>query len=213
MAYNSKIIIDSVIKRSKDLTFSRELVAEYIDETQKEVLGRNIFRFMETIEDTDYLSYGENEYELENYIQQIINFELTNESSTLNPTFVNYRDFSTYPRREEISRPSGYSFFGNKLLFRSPSDASYLINISYIKAPDTFTDSERQTPDIPEEFKYILIRGGLAGVEEYRENHDIAAVHRRKIEELANDMLLRYQLRVFNKLPKTTTRRFRNATN
>lgn len=210
MAYQLSDLVSKVITRSKDPSFSRDLIAEYIDETQKEVLGYKRFTFMEASGITT-LPAGEREVSLGSTVQAPIDLALTDGTQESRPTYEPQREFYGRPSTSTAGRPNRFTAAGRKLYFNTPADVSYDVEVVYLKAPDTLEEDD-DVPEIPQEFGQILILGGLAGVEEYRENYDIASLHRRKIEDLTSDMLTRYGLRQIIHATKMPRPRFRRGT-
>lgn len=201
MAYNTQTLIDSVIEQSKDDSFSRSLVLEYIQRTQDEVLGRQRFKFNEDTVEVG-LSEGSTTYEYDCDHQEIIQLILVDESTVrptiYQPNYISSNEFfDIYPSPEDNNEnpPFNYTDYDGEIVFPAPLDRDYVVKMRYIESPRTLTDSTSSKPQIPVEFKNILIKGGLAGVEQYRENFDIAALYERRVEDLASDMLGRYGAR------------------
>ena len=188
--YNVANLVESVRKRAKDTTFDRDLIVEYLDEVSERVLGRSRFTFMQE-SDTDVVGSGDTELVLDNEIEVLYSFKLIDaDGNVFRPVYVPYAEFFERFDTDEASAssPSFYSWFGDTIIFATPLDRSYDVALKYLKTRQTLS-SDTDVPDIPEKKREILIRGGLQGVEEYRGNHDIAALHEKKVEELAEDLL------------------------
>lgn len=197
--YNLGTIADDVIQDAKGDSTLRTQVKRWIVRTQDKVLGHQRFNFNE---DTtgETLSAGMSEYEPQCDFQQII--QLTFSHSTLTdvsrPVYIDadqfFEDFPLGSTTPEAGVPAYYTYYGRTIYFSRPLGGNYEMFLRFQKAPCRLTD-EDETPDIPEEYSAILYEGGMAGVEHYRENHDIAAIHEREIENLSEDLLGRYGLR------------------
>lgn len=196
MAYNTANLIDSVLSQAKDDSFSRSLILEYLQRTQDEVLGRKRFKFNESSLEVG-ISAGSLTFEYDCDHQEIIQLILVNETDNSvhlpqylqpNEFYDNFPDPSISPS----SAPFNYTDFNGEIVFQAPLDKDYTVKMRYVESPNTLTDSTTSKLQIPQEFKNIYIKGGLAGIEQFRENFDIAALYERKVEDLADDMLGRY---------------------
>ena len=196
--YNTSALIDSVLAQSKDSDFSRDLILEYMQRTQDEVLGRQRFKFNEDVYETD-LAPLDYKFSYDCDHQEIIQLILIDYSTT-RPTIYqpNYlapnEFFDIYPAPDNNTKnpPFNYTDFNGEIWFPAPLDRAYTIKMRYVERPKRLTDKTTSCPQIPVEFKDIYIKGGLAGIEQFRENFDIAGVYGRKVEDLADDMQGRY---------------------
>lgn len=210
MAYQLSDLRTNIKLRAKDSSFPDSLITDYLNATQSEVLGHRRFRFME-VTDTETLGNGQNEIDLADDVSIIDYFALEVDDNDYPLTYLPFREFFDGINSQiTTGQPSTFTVHANTAYFNSTADQAYTINYKYLKKP-TILELDTDVPDIPEDFKELLIRGGLAGIEEYRENFDIAGIHRRKVEELAEDMNLRYGLRQLIRAPKQTRRSFRRA--
>lgn len=197
--YSTSAAINDILSRSKEPGFPREEVLSYLQNTQDEVLGRWRFKFSEARE-TKTLEAAHTSLELPEGSQQVVQLVLSHADMAM-PTVMTYLPnvdfFERYPSPESegAGEPFYYTDYAGTLYFERPANKGYTVGIRYIKASHRLTDSVDSVPQIPEEFREILLRGGLAGIEEYRENFDLAAIHQRRIELLSEDMLGRYGLR------------------
>ncbi|MBM4644179.1 hypothetical protein GS464_20235 [Rhodococcus hoagii] len=120
------------------------------------------------------------------------------------PKYIPYQEFTRlYGDESDTSPgvPQYWTLYANEIIWSNYLSEPLRLELRYYRAPLQFTRDEDQ-PDIPFRYREILIRGGLAGIEEYRENFDIAAIHTRKIEELTEDMLLHYTTRQITRTHK-----------
>jgi hypothetical protein len=209
MAYQLSDLITSIQSRAKDTSFSSSLITEYLNETQSEVLGHRRFSFMETA-DTDTLSAGQNELELDDEVQTILYLAFVVNGADRRPEYLPARTFYETDFSQVQSQPAYFTFVGRSIIFSSFSDVAYTVKYQYTRRPATLAN-DTDVPEIPEDYRELLIRGALARIEEYRENYDIAAIHQRKIEELSEDMNLRYGIRQLITAPRQTRRSFRRA--
>lgn len=196
MAYDLSSLITSIRRRAKDTSFDSDLITEYIQATQNEILGRSRFPFMEEAA-TDSVSEGDTDYQLDDEVETILSLHLIDADDNVSkPYYVGYPEFyERYdPETSSQASPMVYTIYGNTIIFSAPLDKAYTLNVKYLTTPNVLAD-DADVPAIPERFKEVLIRGALAGIEEYRGNFDLASIHLRKVEELTEDMLSRLSLR------------------
>ena len=198
MAYQLSTLVDEIIDKSKDSTFSRTRVATYIQHTQDLVLGRYRFKFNEKQSSTA-LNIGDATSTPSTPYQSILGLVLSH-IDLAQPAQPEYMTpdsfFETFPspQTQPQGLPRYYTDFGGIIYWSCPLDKEYSLGLRYQAVPKRLS-ADTDVPDIPEEFSDLLINGGLAGVEEYRGNFDIAAVHEREVEDLSRDLLARYGLR------------------
>ncbi|MFE7720095.1 hypothetical protein ACFU44_13760 [Nocardia rhizosphaerihabitans] len=208
MAYNLGTLISEIRTRSKDSSLSDAMITYFVQEVQDEVLGHHSFPFMETSR-TDTLSIGATSYAYQTNHQAILGVRLTDAVDVYGycePVYMPYRQFDDrYPTPNALTagRPLNFTDYGRVLYWSCPLDKAYTLRFRFQRASVELASSST-VPDIPVEFKQLLVKAGLAGVEEHRENFDIAALHKRKVEDLTEDLLRRYSTRQLMKAPKAT---------
>jgi hypothetical protein len=207
MAYLASDIINSAINRGKDPSFSRNLALEYLNAIHSEVLGNKRFTFLE-VSTTLTLALATNSVGTPIGFQVALGLALTDGTTTSHPDYVAYRVFNGLTPPTTAGRPAKWTIFGETFKFAATADKNYTVNLDYLRVPTQLT-AESIAPDIPDEYKEILTLGVLAGIEEHRENIDIAAVYRRRIEDLTDDLLGRYSVRQLLSAGKQTRSRFR----
>lgn len=199
MAYQLSQLVADVRKRAKDTSFDSDLITDYIQATQNEVLQRSRFPFMEDAT-TAVLTISTTDYALAADVDVILSLKLLDTDTTPDTVFApEYLAYPTFferfdPETATAGTPSYYTVYGNTVMWDVPLTKAYTLKVKYLKTPSILSiDSD--VPDVPERFKEILIRGALSRVEDYRDNFDIAAIHQRKVEELTEDMLGRLSQR------------------
>lgn len=203
MAYQLSELVEDVRKRAKDTTFDSDLITDFIQATQNEVLQRSRFPFMQ-LSDTDSVNEGDTDYQLFEDVDVILSLKLVGLADAVwEPQYMPYPQFfeSFDPETATAGTPTFYSVFGNTVLWNIPLDRAFTLHIKYLKTPSVLS-LDTDVPDVPERFKELLIRGALARVEEFRDNYDIAALHQRKVEDLTEDMLNRTSVRQLATLPR-----------
>jgi hypothetical protein len=208
MAYNVTSLIQEVKTLAKDTSLTDGLITGWLQETQDRVLGRTRFPFLEVV-GVQTLVPGDLTFGYWADLQTILSLTLTFNSVAYRPDYLAYQTFDECfptPSNSGRSLPSHFTDYGRQLYWSTPLDKAYGITMRYLREPVRLS-SGAIVPDIPEEYKQILIKGALAGVEEYRENFDIAALHNRKVEDLAEDLIGRYGLRQLTAPHKVRTSR------
>lgn len=211
MAYTLGDLITDIQRRAKDTSFSTALITSYINDTQNEVVGEKRWPFLEQL-DVTILPVGAYSYDYESDAQTTYDVTLVDPDGSQNytqPTFLPHTHFFDQfpvPEAANQSMPNFWTDFGRTMMFDCPADKAYKLRVRYLAAPTELVN-DSDTPLIPQEYKEILIRGALAAIEEYRDNYDLGAVHRRKVEDLTADMAKRYMLRQFQAAPKGAPQR------
>ena len=207
MAYDAQSIISAIQTRGKDPDVSDTLVLSWVQEVQDEALGEYRFPFLEvTLNDT--LTTNDIGYTLPSANQEVLGLVLTDPDSNSDYVvpYAAYREFDKKfpnPTTETATLPYYWTSYAGVVYWSQPLDKDYLLRLRYLRKPVELTTTTQ--PDIPQEYKQLLIRGGLSRLEEYRENFDIAAFHARKVEDLTADLLRRYSARQRMTPGKATT--------
>lgn len=195
--YQLSTLVSTVKERAKDSSLSSDLITDFIQETQDNVLNYSRFPFME-VTDTDTLSADESELILDDEVDVIVSLKLvdTTTNQVVVPQYMGYAEFYQRfdPAYSSTAVPSFYTVFGNTVVFNAPTSQAWTVQVAYIKTPTVLTLDE-DVPDVPERYKELLIAGALARVEKMRGNFDISALYERRTEELTETMLNRLQLR------------------
>lgn len=206
MAYDRDSLVSSIRTRTKSPSFSEALIVEFIQSIQDEVLGRHLLSVAET-STTTTIPENFTEYTLPTDFQALVDIELYPDSApdqVLKPKYVPFRTFLPRWRNRIVSPPlvpTQFSIYGGQLLWPAGLNEAYNMIIRYVQKSTELSEGT-SVPLIPSEYKEILIRGGMAGVEEYNENYDKAAVLMRRVESLTEDLVRRYSVRQYISLPK-----------
>lgn len=209
--YNVDNLIDSILDLAKDSEIPRTRVLDYLQRIQDAVLNRRRFQFSEE-RLVETLSQDSTTYSYDCDHQAIVQVVLSHAdvADPIVPTYLSHTlffDRFPLPDTNTQEAPRYYTDYGGELYWNCPLDRAYTLGLRYIAASKRLEDTDDCTPAIPEEFKEIYIVGALAEVEQYRENFDIAAVHRRRVEDLEADLIARYGLRKLQPGKAKTTRR------
>jgi hypothetical protein len=208
MAYLYKFssLVTEIQKKSKDLSFSSDLIMYYLQDIQDSVLAHGGFPFDED-STQETLNIGDNSYNKDKAIQLVESITIT-DPITLATKQLIYKPFRVFNDYMDVykSFPAGcpdyFTDFGGQFIFERSLDKAYILTIQYITTQKSISLTD--TPIIPYSFKQIYVLGGLAEVEEYRENFDKAAVYRRRMEDAIEDMGTRLNPRQLITLSKAT---------
>jgi hypothetical protein len=195
MAYTGATLITEIKTRAKDTSLSDSFVLGYIQETQDTVLGSHRYPQLDTTYE-DNVMVGDRTYVLPDDLQVISSIKFNHLTEIFMPEYVLPEDFERMFLNQasySTGAPTHYTLFEDEVVFNTILDKSYSLVLKYTRTPTLITTTS--TPDIPEEYKWILINGALAGIEEYRQNFDIAGIYRRKVEDMAESFRLRYLTR------------------
>lgn len=193
MAYDVASLTTTIRTKAKDPSLTDSDIMEKIQETQDEVLGHYRFSFLETTH-TLTLAISDLTSAYPADLQTILGLKLDDGTQVSRPDYLTYAEFDLAhqePSAATAGRPCDYTDYGRTLYWDRPLDKAYERILKYLRRPVTLA-SGASVPDIPVEYKRILIYGPLGRIEEERENFDIAALHFRKVEDAAEDFLQRY---------------------
>ncbi|MBO1267089.1 phage adaptor protein [Arthrobacter cavernae] len=196
MAYDTASLVTEIKLLGKDQNIADSLVIGWIQETQDRVMGRHRFPQLESVTITPMI-IGDSTSFLPSDLQTVDLLTLSDLEQTTVPEYMAFRDFEERFRALPVQsqgRPNWYTIYARSVRFERPVDKAYNIGLKYLRRPTELT-SGVVVPDIPQEYKKLLVHGGLAGLEAYRGNFDVEAIHLRRVEELEEDMLLRYVTR------------------
>lgn len=195
MAYDTSSLVTEIKTLAKDTSLSDSLVTGWLQATQDRALGRTRFPQLEVVT-TPTLAINDLSYSFPANHQTTLSLILIDGTTSSIPEYLPFQEFDECypdPSSNSAALPSAWTDFAHTLYWSAKLDKAYTLKLRYLRKPVTLTGAV--VPDIPEDFKQLLIEGTLAMVEEYRENFDIAAIHQRRAEDLAEDFSLRYGTR------------------
>lgn len=195
MAYTLSDLISEVQRRASDSSFSSTEITDYLNDTNREVVARHTWPFMEQSADTT-LVVGTVSYSQQADYDVSLDAYLIDPDDTTQVYSLKYipqdEFFSRHPNpsTSENNIPTEWTIFAGSITFNVPPSKAYTLRQRYYKVPTTLSSSGDE-PNIPERYKEVLIRGTLARVEERRDNFDFASIHRNEFENLLEDMASR----------------------
>lgn len=200
MAYTLSDLVSRVQNRIKDTGFSSTQIKQFIDETQNDVFNEYRLPFMQATQNYT-LSAGvadiTNGSGLPTNFVQAIDLYIT--SAGLEAVLP-FKDIAEVDRSytdpaDTTVNPSGIPQFAYKYgenIYVYPAPASdYTVTLRYYKRP-TELSADADVPEIPEEFKELLVVGGAYRVFQVKDNYDKAAILENKYMELLQKLAVRY---------------------
>ena len=195
LAYQLSDLIPEVQRRENDTSFSSTEILNYLNDSQREIVSRHTFPFMEKVVDGP-LTIGEATYDVQADHDVTLDAYIIDPNDTTQSwglTFIPSDEFFTrYPNPDvqDNNQPTCWTLFAENITFNCPPDKAYTFRQRYYKIAEALVDST-DVPVIPERFKEVLIRGALSRVEERRDNFDFAAIHKNEFEQQLADMAQR----------------------
>jgi hypothetical protein len=200
VAYTLSDLVSRVQSRIKDTGFSGTQIKQFIDDTQNDVFNEYRLPFMQTTQNytlaagTADITNGSGLPT--NFVQAIDLFITTSGLEKVIP----FLDISTVDN--EFTDPSDttahasnipqYAYKYGETINVYPAPASdYTVTLRYYKRPDELTD-DADTPDIPQEFRELLVVGAAYRVFQVKDNYDKAAILENKYMELLSKLAVKY---------------------
>ena len=112
---------------------------------------------------------------------------ITDKELEYNKFMRDYPAFATYAQ----AKPYYWTSFANKIRLAYPSNASYTINIDYLRLP-VKTSSGSDSYEVPSESDEMVAQGGLVRAMEMNEEYAEAAQERSKLEDMETSFNLKY---------------------
>lgn len=200
MSYILSDLITRVQQRVGDTGFSTSEIANYINDTIRDVYNEYTLPFMETSQAytvTIGASDITNGSGLPTNFVQAINLTYTSASGENIIPYIEYRELDNlYPDADDTTaHPAGYPEYWYKYgttirVYPVPSTA-YAVTLKYMKEP-TALSSGSDVPEVPTEFEEILVVGAAYRVLQVKDYYDQAAILQNKYDELLQKLVKKY---------------------
>lgn len=184
--------LDKLIKvlrlRLQDEEYSKELLTQFINDSQNEILGEDKYPFMQRID--SYIADDSGELSLPLGYDGTLFLFANKDGQPRSPLkYVSPQDFFDHTDAHTFC----YTKFGDKIFYRIYADKNEDFNIEhmYLVRPLPLVEDDDKTM-IPNEFVEALILGAMARAEETRDNYDYAMIYQNKQDTLLTNMKLRY---------------------
>jgi len=196
MAYTLADLRTSVKNRIADPNFNNALIDEFINSEQREILGYYNLPFNRT--QTQYtITQGSNTNTLPARHQKTIGLRVIapqNDDRDLSRYYLPWKRFKQTFREADYYSNTDllyWSIYNNEIVFAYNSDKTYTVEHDYITTVEDLVD-DNDVPELPEEFREILIIGAMVRCYEVNDDNDIAQYQQSKKNLLVQAMLKRY---------------------
>lgn len=199
MSYNLLDLQSAVLDDLQDPSFSVTRLTRYLNYGQLAIFNTHLFQFTEKAV-TGALTVGKYIYDQQSDHQSTIGGVLIDPAQTTFRIVINKDNY--LPHREFFERypdptiyanaqPSMWTEFAGQIYFDRTVDKAYSFTQRYHKIP-TSLSAGTDVPSVPEPFRELLEHYARSKAEDYRGNHDVAAVFMQKFEDGLENMVLRY---------------------
>lgn len=200
MAYTLSDTVSRVQNRIKDTGFSTTTIKQYIDDAQNDVFNEYRLPFMQATQNytlaagTADITNGSGLPT--NFVQAIDLYITTSGLESVLP----FKDisevdrFNTDPADTTIHASNIPEFaykYGESIFVYPAPAAAYTVTLRYYKSPTELT-ADADVPEIPQEFRELLVVGAAYRVFQTKDNYDKAAILENKYMELLQKLVSRY---------------------
>ena len=200
MAYTLGDITTRVQQRVRDTGYPSTEIVGYINDAQNDIFNEYRLPFMQTTQDYT-VTIGEADISdgtglPANYVQAIDLLVTTDGSESLIP-YMPFREIDgDYPDAADTdAHPSGgpryWYYYGETIKLYPSPDKAYTLKLRYYKRPTEIT-SDDSVPEVPSEFREVLIMGAAYRVLQVKDNYDQASVLQNKYDEILQKLVMRY---------------------
>ena len=194
--YTFSNLVKRVKTRLNDEEFSDDIIKEFINEAQFEILGEDKHTFLEKVDELD-VSLSETELDLpRDYQSSFMIFAVDKDGSKRQLDYVPYEDFFN------SKSPNKYTIFGNKVFYKlvdnSENPKCWKNNLTiqhlYLAKPTEMIEDDDE-PVLPYEYSEALVYLALSRAERLRDNFDYAQIYENKAEAIITNFKTRYGMR------------------
>jgi hypothetical protein len=200
LSYILSDLVSRVQSRIKDTGFSSTQIKQFIDDTQNDVFNEYRLPFMQTTQNytlTAGVADITNGVGLPTNFVQALDIVITTTGLEQRIPFVDISqvDWENPDPADTTAHASNipqyaYKYGESIFVYPAPADA-YTLTLRYYKRPDELVD-DADVPEIPQEFRELLVVGGAYRVFQVKDNYDKAAILENKYMELLSKMASRY---------------------
>lgn len=198
MAYNLLDLRTRVRNKIKDTSYPAATIDGFINDAQQEIADLYVWKYFGKIA-AGSLTVGEYTYENQADHQtttRLVLVDPDNPQSHWNLTdeFITSDDFFDRfiaPDTKDNAKPGYWTEYGNQIYFNCPVDRNYTLRQYYQKIPDELV-ADDSVPELPINFREVLVLGASYRCEEERDNYDIAAVLQNRFNDRVGDLINRF---------------------
>jgi len=198
MAYTLGDITTRVQQRVRDTGYSSTEIVGYINDAQFDIFNEYRLPFMEATQDytvtVDVADITDGTGLPANYVQAI-DLVVTTDGKEQYIPFEPIRNVDlNYPDNADAS-PSAYPhfwyFYEDTIKLYPAPNAAYTVRVRYYKKPTEIT-SDAAIPEVPSEFREVLVTGAAYRVLQVKDNYDQASILQNKYDEILQKLVMRY---------------------
>lgn len=196
MSYDLLDLRTRVRKKIKDTSYDAPTVDGFINDSIVEVADLYRWREFEKITEG---SLTVDEYTFE----QQTDHQKTRQLIIIDPvTSTSHWDITSYrmtpddffsrfpaPDTQTSSQPVHWTEYGDQIYFNAPVDKAYKLRQLYYKIPTELT-ADADVPELPRNFREIIVLGAAYRCEEERGNYDIAGVLQNRFNDRLSDLIM-----------------------
>lgn len=196
MATPRSTIRTNVIARVGNSDFSTDLINQFINDANREIINKRIWPFMRNTE-TQAIVEDDSSFTLGAGVQRIETLRITlpeDKERDITRFYLDPEDFDRkYPDldNEATGTPRDWTLIDNTVQIAPYADGSYTFTVRYFALP-TNLDEDTDNIDIPDDWQELLVLGVMKRVREYNDEYAEANVISNMFDEMLEDMLLRY---------------------
>lgn len=198
MAYDLLDLRSRVRTKIKDSSYSAATIDGFINDAIVEIADFYPWTYFQKVV-SGALTVDEHTYEQQSDHQtttRLVIIHPTNTTSFWDIT--RYRKnsddfFDLYPAPENTTsaQPHNWTEYGNQFYFSRPADLAYTLKQFYQKIPTELT-ADADVPELPRNFREVIVLGASYRCEEERQNYDIAAILQNRFNDRISDLMTRF---------------------
>jgi hypothetical protein len=202
MAYTLSDIVTKVQQRIRDTGYSSSEITNYINDAQNDIFNEYRLPFMQTEQDytlTPGVADITNGVGLPTNYVQAVDLVMTSSGAQSALTYIDFAELDRmYPDSEDttaypVNIPTMWYFYGDTIkVFPTPASAQTL-TLRYYKKP-TELSADTDVPEVPSEFREILVMGAAYRVMQVKDNYDQAGVMQNKYDEILQKLVVKYSM-------------------
>lgn len=200
MAYTAGDIVTRVQQRIRDTGYSSTEIKGFINDTVNDVFNEYRLPFMETSQTytlTANVSDITNGSGLPTNYVQALDLTLTSAGRERVLQYMDVRDIDNiYPDPDDTTahpanQPTKWYFYADTIKVYPVPNEAYTVSLRYFKKP-TELSSDDDVPEIPSEFRELLVVGAAYRVMQVKDNYDQAAILQNKYDEILQKLVVKF---------------------
>lgn len=198
MAYTLLDLRARVRAKIKDTSYPSATLDGFINDAIVEITDLYTFREMEKVVDGaltigDYTFEQQDDHQTTRKLVCIDPDDPTRYFDITQNYMPSEAFFSVFPvpDAQDSTQPSYWTEYGNQFYFNAPVDKEYTVRQFYQKMPTELV-AESDSPELPQNFREIIVLGAAYRCEEERGNFDIAGILQNRFNDRLSDLMMRF---------------------